>query len=171
MRDFLLWPNSIQPGKRPLYRFVSPDQSKYYFTADELERDNLLYHDPDSRDTWVDPRNPDNWTYNGIAFWAGDLNGAEPTLVYHFRSNTAGILVYSTSNTGADLPGAGSLTPLGPDFRVYPKDSKAPGTNIVGIRRFWSRDARKGYAYVKEGDPGPTGWEDQGVVWRAYKSP
>ncbi|MFB0553908.1 MAG: hypothetical protein ACETWQ_11415 [Phycisphaerae bacterium] len=59
--------------------FRQPTNSNdiWYFTHDESEMEALLYDDYAPNDDYVDQRDPDNWTYAGIAFCAevaGKLN-------------------------------------------------------------------------------------------------
>jgi hypothetical protein len=174
-RDFVLWPASVAepaPDCRPIYRFQSPDQSRYFFTTHELEMDNLLYDDyPEVGDSWRDPRDPCDWAYNGIAFCAGALdNNAVPIVVYRFESDEPNVPpAYSTSTDGSDLEEPWKSGMAQPVFRVFPDDPNLTG--VIRIHRFWSYDSRKGYTYTKEGDLPPTGWGDDKIVWRAYPRP
>ena len=176
-RDFLLWPTSAKATGVPIYRFVwpdpfvSPDPSKYYFTANDSERDRLLYGDYEWGDSWADPRNPDNWTYDGIAF-CGVVKGTQGALpVDHWWHATFGhcYTIRVDQNTHSTPKGT-NWVDMGEAFYAYRQ-------SVVNTSRVYHLTSAGGFhTYVVNDEEKKQltgrGWtEDPTPAWWAYKRP
>lgn len=184
-RDFLLTPDLGPLLPRPIYRFRRPINFNdvWYFTHDESEMEALLYDDYAPNDDYVDQRDPDNWTYAGIAFCA-EVAGKPNTLP-----------VYRFSHTGTGIPGY-TITPEefenDPDWEdgkevfyacpsymgdkethpagTYPSDEEPVGTSPV--YRFWAESLGCHFYTTNEAEtsawPNKEDWTYQGIAWYAF---
>ncbi len=91
---FHAYAEGAQPeGTSPVYRFWSSTLTSHFYTISEAEKDYVI-------NTW-----PDDWAYEGIAYYAY-AQGAQPqgtSPVYRFWSGTLGSHFYTISQDERDL--------------------------------------------------------------------
>ncbi len=158
MRDLLLWPmqEPSSPLQYPVYRFKSPHDANCLLTGMVPERDKLLYDDW-PHDKYIDPRDPNGWQYNGIAFCAASAKSTGAKPVHRFRHKWKGAYFYTLDPSEADLFNPDNEIVWvyeGEAFLVYPSIESDPAANVQPVYHLWSEELQYHYYTI---DPNELG--------------
>lgn len=151
-------------GLVPVYRFVSPQTGKYYYTTSEAERDDLIDNASDV------------WSFEKIAYYVSlSATDAELMPVYRFRSPKSGTYFWTIDEAERDRvidQFAATWTYEGPDFYAYPERSRPEGTKPV--YRFFSATLGAHFYTIDESEKQrfistmADVWSYESIAWYAF---
>ncbi len=154
-------------GLGPVYRFWSPQQQRHFYTISGRERDKLV------------KEYFDDWTYEGIAFYAfyeNSRTGLSP--VYRFWSRVTGSHVWTTSETEkAKLLAAGDAVWAYEGVVFYAYAPSAAPAGAAPVYRLWSNSLARHFYTMLESEKNelltesPNVWVLEGVAFYAYGAP
>ena len=151
-------------GLAAVYRFVSPQTGKYFYTPSETKRDDLVSNASSL------------WTLEGIAYYV-HLSATDADLVpaYRFRSPHSGTYFWTISEAERDrllseFPDEWTYEGLA--FYAYPESSRPAGTKPV--YRFWSASLGAHFYTIDEDEKQRFVntmrhlWSYESIAWYAF---